>query len=172
MDEWEAQRIRDEEHLNLLGIFNFVLAGLSLFGSLMFLPHLLVLESGFFDRVFEEGTEHFERQAEEYERQHGEEFPIEMDRATAEFIEKGIRIFVVGGILVALGSGLLCLFSGLGLRGRRWRGLSMAVAVLQLFAMPVGTVLGIFTIVVIGRRSVQELYLEAADPRARYGEEF
>jgi hypothetical protein len=58
-------------------------------------------------------------------------------------------------------AGTLCLLSGLGMRARRNRSLSVVVAALQCFAMPVGTVLGVFTLVVLTKRSVQEIYLEA-----------
>jgi len=164
MEEWEAQRIRDEEHLGILGIFNFVVAGLCLFGMLAFVPHLIMVQSGMFDRMFEKQWEKIEDRGERWEERSGEEFPVAFDRETGEFLKKTLQVFVVGFMLLTAVAGALCLLSGFGLRARRRRGLSIVVAVLQCFAMPVGTVLGVFTLVVLGRTSVQELYLDTEEP--------
>ena len=50
------------------------------------------------------------------------------------------------------------LLSGLYLRARKYRMFSIIVAALNCLQIPFGTVLGVFTIVVLVRESVRELY--------------
>ena len=57
-----------------------------------------------------------------------------------------------------LGSGLLNLISGLYIRVRRHRTFSIIVGGINCLHMPLGTMLGVFTIVVLMRDSVRELY--------------
>jgi hypothetical protein len=55
-------------------------------------------------------------------------------------------------------SGVLNVISGLCLRARKYRAFSLVVACVNCLHIPLGTVLGVFTIVVLVRDSVRELY--------------
>jgi hypothetical protein len=50
------------------------------------------------------------------------------------------------------------LLSGLFLRARRHRTFSMVVAAINCLHIPIGTALGVFTFIVLGRESVRKLY--------------
>jgi hypothetical protein len=63
-------------------------------------------------------------------------------------------IFVVWFLVSALGN----LFSGLFLLRRRHRMFSMVVAAINCLHIPIGTALGIFTFIVLGRDSVRKVY--------------
>lgn len=64
--------------------------------------------------------------------------------------------FVLGFILVT--AGVLNLLSGLSLRQRKHRIFSLVVGCLNCLQVPFGTVLGVFTIMVLSRTSVREYY--------------
>jgi hypothetical protein len=55
-------------------------------------------------------------------------------------------------------SGILNLISGFCLRARRCRTFSLVVAGVNCLHLPLGTVLGVFTIIVLSRESVREAY--------------
>ena len=57
-----------------------------------------------------------------------------------------------------LASGVLNVISGLCIRVRKHRKFSMIVAGINCIHLPLGTVLGVFTIIVLIRDSVRELY--------------
>jgi hypothetical protein len=61
-------------------------------------------------------------------------------------------------------SGGLNLISGLCLRARKGRTFSLVVAGVNCLHLPLGTVLGIFTIVILSRESVRELYAPGGGP--------
>lgn len=73
-------------------------------------------------------------------------------------IEANLGLFIILGFLLSLLPGALCLANALQLRRRRARALSYVVAVLQCLAVPLGTLLGIWTIWVLSRPSVVDLY--------------
>jgi hypothetical protein len=57
-----------------------------------------------------------------------------------------------------IASGLLNAFSGWYIHARKHRTFSLIVAAINCFYVPLGTVLGVLTIVVLLRDSVRELY--------------
>lgn len=132
-----VQAIRDEEHLRLLSIFYFISAGLS--GFIALLPLLyaaigLILVSS------------------PPSMQHGVYNPPPA---------------AIGWILFAFGAGfsimflvmaILKLLAGLSLRKRRHRVFCLVVAGLTCLGIPYGTVLGIFSFIVLGRASVSALF--------------
>ena len=61
-------------------------------------------------------------------------------------------------ILVILVSGLLLLYAGLTLRRRRHRTFLLVMAALNCMAVPYGTLLGIFTFIVLNRPSAKALF--------------
>ena len=70
-------------------------------------------------------------------------------------------LMIVGGAVGAAIAGMMTLFmawSGYCLRKRRNRVLSMLVAVVSCLCFPLGTVLGILTLIVLNRPAVKAIY--------------
>ena len=131
------QRKIDADHLNLLSIFHFVGAGLALFGILFLLAHFAMMHAVFANPRM-------------WENQKGGPPP-------AEFFAIFKWFYLVFGVwLVA--SGVLNVLSGLYIRSRKHRTFSLVVAGINCLHMPLGTVLGVFTIIILMRDSVRELY--------------
>jgi hypothetical protein len=65
--------------------------------------------------------------------------------------------YVLMGVWFVM-SAVLNLISGAALLKRKWRMFSIVVAALNCLHMPMGTVLGAFTIIVLLRDSVREVY--------------
>jgi hypothetical protein len=128
---------RDAEHLRLLAIFHFVAAGLGLAGLLFLAGHYAIMQSFLNDPdMFKDS------------------------KATPppkEFFAIFRIFYLVAGTWFLL-NGVGNLLSAIYLRQRRNRVFSMVVAGFNCLWMPLGTILGVFTFVVLGRTSVTELY--------------
>jgi len=130
---------QDEEHLKLLSVFHYVAAGMAIltFGCFPMI-HLVVgialLAGGFEDTSSGHGAH--------------------MDQLM------GLLFVVVGGGMVLFGWTLAAvLFAGGRCLARRKRyTFCLVVAAISCIFMPFGTVLGIFTIIVLLRPSVKELF--------------
>lgn len=131
------QRKVDAEQLNLLAIFHFVGAGLALVGLLFLGFHCLMFMTIFNNPKLFEGK-------------NGPPPP-------AEFFAI-LKFFYAIGAVFFVGSGVLNLLSGLYLRARKHRMFSLVVAGLNFIHIPLGAVLAVFTIIVLMRDSVRELY--------------
>ena len=133
------QRQIDAEHLKLLSIFHFVAAGLSLIGLLFVVLHYTI-----FSTIFT--NPHVWQNAKQ---------PTPMP--PPEFLVL-LKVFylVFGGWFLA--SGVLNVIAGLALRARKHRTFTLVVAAVNCLHMPLGTVLGVFTFIVLLRNSVRELY--------------
>ena len=133
---------KDEEHLRLLAIFHYVVAGLTAFFSLFPLMHVfmgVLIASGNFA-----GPDDFEM------------FP----RAFGWFF------IIMGGMFITFGLALALTIAlgGRSIQRRQNRVFCLVVAGLSCLIMPFGTVLGVFTIVTLMRDSVKELFEPAASP--------
>jgi peptidoglycan biosynthesis protein MviN/MurJ (putative lipid II flippase) len=131
------QRKIDADHLNLLAVFHFVGAGLALLGILFLLAHFAVLHAFFADPKMWENQK--------------------QGPPPAEFFAIFKWFYLVMGVWF-LGSGILNVISGFCLRARKHRTFSIVVAGVNCMHLPLGTVLGVFTIIVLIRDSVRELY--------------
>jgi hypothetical protein len=131
------QRKIDEGHLKLLSIFHFVGAGLALLGI-----GFLCLHYAFMHAIF--------TNPKLFQDQKGGPPPAEIFAIMKWF-------YVLGGIWFVV-SGILNLISGLFLQARKHWVFSMVVAGINCLHMPLGTVLGVFTLIVLSRASVKELY--------------
>lgn len=131
------QRRVDADHLDLLAIFHFVGAGLALLGILFLLAHFAFLHAMFANPKM-------------WENQKNGPPP-------AEFFAIFEWFYLVMGLWF-LASVILNVISGLCLRARKHRTFSMVVAGINCAHMPMGTVLGVFTLIVLNRTSVGELY--------------
>ncbi len=130
----------DRQHLQLLAIFHYVIGGLSLLGGCFPFVHLgigIVFLTGAFDN--------------------SETEPV------PDFV--GVIFIAAAAILiVAMWTwGAAMIYVGRCLTRRRRRTYCMVIAALQCLMIPVGTVLGVFTLVVLMRPSVQAMFDTADD---------
>jgi len=138
------QRKIDADHLKLLAVFHFVGAGLAAAGLGFILLHYAMMS-------------HFMTNPEMWQhQQEGGPPPAEVFAAFKWFYG------FCGVLVVACGIGNL--LSGFYIRKRKHRTFSLVVAAVNCLHMPLGTVLGVFTFVVLLRNSVRELYDGLAGP--------
>lgn len=131
------QRKSDADHLRLLAVFHFVLAGLAILGIGFLCLHYAVMHTV------------MENSAAWKNQKNGP--PPEQFFA----ILKWFYVFL-GALLVGGGAGNL--ISGLFIQKRKNRMFSLIVAGINCLQVPFGTVLGVFTFVVLMRGSVREIY--------------
>jgi len=137
----EKQQIVDDEHLNLLSIFHFVVAGLALLGIAALLLHFCIMSAIFSSPDI-------------WKSQKSGPPPKEVLM---------VFIWLYGFLGVVIGSAsVLNLLSGLFLRQRRNRTFSIVVGALNCLQVPFGTVLGVFTLLVLSRDSVRQKYSAAS----------
>ena len=134
-----AQRIRDEEHLRLLAVFHYVVAGIGALFACFPLIHVAVGLMLFLSPAF-----------------------VGKGQANLPPHWFGLFFMMIGGVFVLLGwSAAICTFiSGRYLAKRRKRLFSYVMGAVLCAFMPFGTILGVFTLIVLGRESVRQLYLE------------
>jgi hypothetical protein len=132
---------QDKEHLRLLAIFHYVVAGLAALFS--FFPLLYTTVGAIFIFAARHGTP-----------KPGEEPP-------PEFI--GWILAIVGSLLFLLGVAIaICiLIAGRSLAKRTCYWFALVVACIECLFIPFGTILGVFTIVVLSRESVKALFSTA-----------
>ena len=133
---YRNQRVVDQEHLKLLAIFHYVVAGLACAGISFLALHFAVMSSVFNNPDMWKNT------------------PNPPPPQVIAIFKWFYAFGAVCLILAAIGN----LLSGLYLRARKNRMFSIIVAALNCLQIPFGTVLGVFTIVVLVRESVRELY--------------
>ena len=130
------QRKTDADQLKLLAIFHFVAAGLALLGIGFLLLHYALMSH----LVFNPGKWQGQRGA-----------------PPQEFFAIFRWFYLVFGVAL-VGGGICNLLSGMWILAARHRAFSLVVAAFNCTQVPLGTVLGVFTIVVLTRDSVRELY--------------
>ncbi len=130
----------DIEHLRLLSIFHYVVGGMALLFACFPLIHLTI--GSIF--IFAAAHAHAPEKA-----------PPEIVGWILFFF--GLAFFVLG---VAVGLALLC--SGRFLARRKHYQFSLVIACIECLFFPFGTVLGVFTLVILSRESVKTLYFPAA----------
>jgi hypothetical protein len=131
------QRKIDADHLKLLSIFHFVAAGLALLGILFIVGHYALFHTFLSNRNMWENQK--------------------QGPPPAEFFAMFKWFYLVFAVWT-ISSGVLNLVSGLFIRARKHRTFSLIVAGINCLHIPLGTVLGVFTIIVLMRDSVRELY--------------
>jgi hypothetical protein len=133
---WASPR-EDEQHLGVLSICHFIYAGLLAAAGVV---GVLYIVFGVF---------------------------LAASIAGAGAPGSGAPAAAVGGIFVVIGGfitlllwakAVLMVISGIGLRRRRYRMLSIVLACISCAAVPLGTLLGAFTLVVLLRPSVTAMY--------------
>jgi hypothetical protein len=129
---------QDREHLQLLAIFHYVVAGLAALFS--FFPLLYTTVGAVFIFAARHGT-----------AKPGEDLP-------PEFL--GWIFAVLGSLLFLIGIAMaICiLITGRSLALRKRYSFAFVMACIECLFIPFGTILGAFTIVVLSRESVRELF--------------
>jgi len=133
----DPQGRRDAEHLKLLSIFHFILAALGLLG-IAFLALHFVLMSAIFTKP--------------------EMWKNSKSGPPPEILFKLMLGGYAFGVVVILTGGFLNLLSGLFIRKRRHRMFSIIIGGLNCLHVPFGTLLGVFTILILSRDSVRKIY--------------
>jgi hypothetical protein len=131
------QRKIDVNHLGILAIFHFVGAGLALLGILFLLAHYAMMHAVFANPQF-------------WQNQKQGPPPAQIFAIFNWFYLVFAAWFVASGVLNVI--------SAFCLRARKYRTFSLIVAGVNCLHLPLGTVLGVFTIIVLIRDSVRELY--------------
>jgi hypothetical protein len=133
---------QDKEHLQLLAIFHYVVAGLA--GLFSFFPLLYTTIGAIFIFAARHGT-----------AKPGEDLP-------PEFL--GWIFAVLGALLFLIGIAMaICiLIAGRSLALRKRYSFAFVMACIECLFIPFGTILGVFTIVVLSRESVRGLFYTAA----------
>jgi hypothetical protein len=146
------QRARDESHIRLLAIFSFVMAGFSTVGLLFIGGHYMIMHTVFNNpQIVAQMKEQMAQQ------------PQTAQVDPAVFLKAFVWFYVIFG-LWSLASIVANLVAGVYLLKRSGRVPAIVVGAFNCINIPLGTVLGIFTIVVLTRDSVRERFLEGAAP--------
>jgi hypothetical protein len=129
---------QDTEHLRLLAIFHYIVFGLAALFS--FFPLLYTIVGGVFIFAARHGRP-----------KSGEELP-------PEFL--GWIFAVMGSLLFLLGIAIaICILTaGRSLAKHRHYWFAFAIACVECLFIPFGTILGVFTIIVLSRESVKALF--------------
>lgn len=132
------QRKADADHLRMLAIFHYVFAGLSVLGLAFLAVHYAFMHTMF-------------SHPEMWKNANGAALP------PREFLEMFVWFYVFFAVVcVAVGIGNLV--SARFLQKRTNRVFSLVIACVDFLQFPFGTVLGVFTVIVLMRDSVRELY--------------
>jgi outer membrane lipoprotein-sorting protein len=128
---------RNREHLKLLSIFHFVFAGLALVGIGFLFVHYLIMHTVFSNvEMWQSQTQAMPPKA---------------------LLDAFIWFYLFMGVLLLTGL-VLNVLSGLFLLQKRNRLFSLIIGGLNCLQIPFGTALGVFTIIVLSRDSVRNLY--------------
>lgn len=133
---------QDLEHLRLLSIFHYIVGGLTAVFSLFPVFHLL------FGLAMVLAPAVFDAEAKMPPALIGWFFIL----FAGAFIGAG---WALAGVIIAAGRGLAT---------RRWYTFCLVVAGVECLIMPLGTVLGVFTLIVLLRDSVKQLFADARSP--------
>lgn len=134
---WRDQRKIDAGHLRLLAIFHGVFAALGVLFLGFLLLHYVLMSQVFSNPKF-------------WQNGHGTIPPAEMFMFFKWF-------YVFAGVMIVVGMALNAV-SGWCIARRQARTFSLVIAGLNCLQVPFGTALGVFTLVVLLRDSVREVY--------------
>ena len=132
---------QDSEHLRLLAIFHYVVAGLAALFSLF--PLIYTTTGAIFIFVARHGTP-----------KPGEELPPEF----LGWIFVGVGSFL---FLLGITMAICILIAGRCLSRRKGYSFALVMACIECLFVPFGTILGVFTIIALSRESVCRLFSTA-----------
>ena len=133
---------QDTEHLRLLAIFHYIVAGLAAVFS--FFPLLYTTIGGIFIFAARHGTP-----------KPGEELPPEF--LGWIFIVLGLFLFLLG-----IAMAICVSIAGRCLSRRKCYSFALVIACIECLFIPFGTIVGVFTIIALSRESVKRLFFTAA----------
>jgi hypothetical protein len=129
---------QDREHLRLLAIFHYVVAGLAALFS--FFPLLYTTIGAIFIFAARHGTP-----------KPGEELPPEF--LGWIFVIVGLLLFLLG-----IAMAICILLAGRCLSRNKHYTFALVMACIECLFIPFGTILGVFTIIALSRESVKQLF--------------
>ena len=135
------QQEKDRSHLGTLSLIYYILAALNTLSTLM--GFLIVLGIGIFFVAFAGAGP--------------ADDPALPSRMGYILIGMSALVLLLGGV-----GAFLMYLTGRSLKERKRRTLCFVVACLMLPSFPLGTILGVFTIIVLNRPSVRELFARTA----------
>lgn len=133
---------RDDEHLKLLSIFHYVIAGFDFLGVLFIILHFTIMSSVFTNDAFVQSTTNAQE---------------------AEVIKSMFGIFGWFYLLFAIifiAKVIINFLAARYLKLKKHRTFTMVVAGINCINIPLGTALGVFTFIVLARPSVTMAYHE------------
>lgn len=135
----EFQARQDADHLRLLSIFHYVVGGLTALFASIFVIYIVMGLFFVLNPGLTQNTQHPEQ-------------------APPAFF--GWIFVAIGSFIVLLGwtMAALTVYAGFCLKRREKRTFSLVVAGFNCLQVPFGTILGVFTLIVLQRPSVQALY--------------
>ena len=149
----EESNAEDQEHLSALSIGHFILAGIALFSGI---PALMWGVAG--ARLVDEvGGDLSRAMGDISGQQAADPFGGGAD-TMIQNVESLLITAVVAGLAIALISAIHLAVVGVQLRKRRWWTFCYLTGWGECLMFPFGTILGIFTIIVLGRPSVKKLF--------------
>ncbi len=128
-------RKKDQEQLRLLSIFHFVVSGLTLVGIAFLCVHYFIMHTVFSNPDAWKGQ----------------------NAPPKGFLDAFIWFYLFMGVIFLIAF-VLNLLSGFFLWQKKNRMFSLVIAAMDCIQIPFGTALGIFTIIVLSRETVRELY--------------
>jgi hypothetical protein len=151
-----SQTTREEhinnEHLNLLSIFYFVFGGLSLLLAFVILIYAIVIAAIFSNNEVQAS--------------------IQNDAPLVNYIFNVVGIVFLIIFILVLAVGILQVVAGFRIRQKRNRVFNIVIGILALPSFPLGTALGVFTIIVLSRPGVIEMFRKEQEKLdlEKYGE--
>jgi hypothetical protein len=133
----QKQRVHDLEHIRLLAIFHFVFGGLAVLGIAFLGVHYAIMRAVFTN------PEMWKSQAE--------------SMPPRAFFEAFTWFYLLAAVLI-LAVLALNVLSGVFLLQKKHRTFSLVVAAIDCLQIPFGTALGVFTMIVLLRQTVPQLY--------------
>ncbi len=141
MNDNEKQKIIDNEHLRLLSFFHYISGAFTIAFSSMFIFHLI------FFGYMTSNPELFQN--------------AEVDNAIEAINIMRIFVAVFGTfVILGLSYGVCEIVSGVFIKQRKYRLFSMIVAIPRIILIPYGTILSMFTFILLDRDSIKSQYME------------
>ena len=128
----------DIRHLDLLSMFHYIFGGITALFSCLPIIHVIIGLSMVSGKLFEEGN----------------------GFAPPAFI--GWIFVIIGTVFIVLGLSIaVCMIiAGGKLKRRKNRVFCMVIAGIECIFMPLGTVLGVFTLITLNKESIREIFAQ------------
>lgn len=125
------------EQLNLLATFHYIVGGIGVFMACLPLIHLTI------GIAMLNGT-----------------LPMNNNKSEIAPNFVGVIFIVMGGVFFVIGQcvALLTIYSGKQIKKRKKHTLSFVLGCVLCMFMPFGTILGVFTIILLSKQEVKEMY--------------